>query len=263
MELNVPLATPLAMVVSGDGWTSALPVPVAASTTVLPRITLPYWSRAVTVIVLALLPVDAVIVAGDATTVVWDALTGPGTVKPVKFTGDPTPVACTTWVLSVGVIRVPSVQLVDAMPLVFEVVIAGFTDPPPSTTDHEICTPATGLLNWSATRTDNAVSSVDPTTPVWRSPPLSVIWVAPATVAVIVKVSGVRPAAPAVVVWVPGVAPRVRIVLACPFTSVCEVVGFTEPPPEAAAQLTVTLGTGLPFASVTSTVCGVLSVVPT
>src|SRR5439155_317256 len=141
------------MVVSGDGWTSALPVPVAASTTVLPRITLPYWSRPVTVIVLALLPVDAVIVAGDATTVVWDALT---------------------------------------------------------------------------------------------------------TVAVIVKVTGVRPAAPAVVVWVPGVAPRVRIVLACPFTSVCEVVGFTEPPPEAAAQLTVTLGTGLPFASVTSTVCGVL-----
>src|SRR5947208_15064659 len=251
------------MVVSGEGWTSALPVPVAASTTVLPRITLPYWSRAVTVVVLALLPVDAVIVAGDATTVVWDALTGPGTVKPVKFTGDPTPVACTTWVLSVGVIRVPSVQLVDAMPLVFEVVIAGFTDPPPSTTDHEICTPATGLLNWSATRTDNAVGSVDPTTPVWRSPPFSVLWVAAAAVAVIVKVTGVRPAAPAVVVGVRGGAPRLRTVLACPFRWAAEGAGFPGPPPAAAARPTVTLGPRVPSRSVTSTVCGVPSVVPT
>src|SRR5207249_7180741 len=100
-----------------------------------------------------------------------------------------------------------------------EWVIAEFPDPPPSTTDHEISTPATGSWNWSATRTDNAGGSVHPTTPVWRAPPFSVIWVAPATVAVIVKVTGVRPAAPAVVVWVPGVAPRVRIVLASPVTS--------------------------------------------
>src|SRR3989441_1246343 len=178
--------------------------------------------------------------------------------------------------------RVPSVQPVDAMPLGFAVEIAGFTDPPPSTTDHEISTPATGLLNWSATRTDSAVGSVVPTTPVWRSPPFSVIWVAPATVAVIVNVTDVRPAAPAVVVWVPGAAPSVRIVLACPFTSVCDVVGLTEPPPEATAQLavvvwfgpvtlpppdasanvTATPATGLPLASRTITAGATATAVP-
>src|SRR5207247_6117336 len=158
---------------------------------------------------------------------------------------------------------VPSAHPGEALPLGYQLETAWLTDPPPSTTAHEIATPAPGLSHWSAPRPDSAVGSVVPTTPVWRSPPFSVIWVAPATVAVIVNVTGVRAAAAAVVVSVPGAAPSVRIVLACPFTSVCEVVGFTEPPPEAAAQLTVTLGTGLPFASVTNTVCGVLSVVPT
>src|SRR5205814_1472463 len=131
--------------------------------TVLFLIKLPNWSRAVTVMVLALLPVDALIAAGAATTVVCDASTAPGTVKPVKLRADPTPVACAVWVLSVGVIAVP----------------------------------------------------------------------------------------------------RVRVVDACPAASVADEVGFTEPPPDAAAQVTVTLGTGLPCASVTSTVCGVARAVPT
>src|SRR5439155_1465983 len=193
------------MVVSGDGWTSALPVPVAASTTVLPRITLPYGSRAVTVIVLALLPVDAVIVAGDATTVVWDALTGPGMVKPVKFTGDPTPVACTTWVLSVGVIRVPSVQLVDAMPLVFEVVIAGFTDPPPEAAAQLTVTLGTGLLFASVTSTVCGVPSVVPTSPVSPSPENMVRCAGAPGAPVAVNVTGlpVSPGAVAVRVLVP------------------------------------------------------------
>jgi len=47
----------------------------------------------VTVIELALLPVDAVTVVGDATTLVWDAFTESGTENAVKITGDPTPVA--------------------------------------------------------------------------------------------------------------------------------------------------------------------------
>ena len=52
VEPRVPVATPLAFVVP-TGCVSALPVPVAASTTVAPLIGLPVASRAVTVIVTA------------------------------------------------------------------------------------------------------------------------------------------------------------------------------------------------------------------
>jgi hypothetical protein len=68
VELNVPVATPLALVVP-TGCVSVFPVPVAASTTVAPLIGLPPASFAVTVIVLALDPVLAVSVVGAATTV--------------------------------------------------------------------------------------------------------------------------------------------------------------------------------------------------
>ena len=44
-------------------------------------------------------------------------------------------------------VRVPRVQMVEAIPLVVDVAVGGLTDPAPSITDHEICTPATGLLN--------------------------------------------------------------------------------------------------------------------
>jgi hypothetical protein len=54
VELSVPVATPLASV--GPGWTSVLPVPVAASVTVAPDTGLPLASRAVTVIVEVPLP---------------------------------------------------------------------------------------------------------------------------------------------------------------------------------------------------------------
>ena len=47
-------------------------------------------------IVLALLPLEAVIVPGAAATVVCAALTGPGTVKAVNVSGEATPVACTS-----------------------------------------------------------------------------------------------------------------------------------------------------------------------
>src|SRR5439155_20447657 len=262
VELSVPVATPF-VPVGPDGGVSVLLFPVTASVTALFLMTLPYWSRAVTVIVLAPAPVDAAIVAGAATTLVCEGLTAPGTVNPVKLSADPTPVACAVWVLSVGVIPVPNVQLVDAMPLEFVLELSGLTEPPPSTTDQLIVTPATGLLSASATRTDNGTGSVWPTVSVWPCPPLIAICVAPPTGAVTLNVTGVRPAALAVVVCVPGVGPRVRVVDACPAASVADEVGFTEPPPDAAAQVTVTLGTGLPCASVTSTVCGVASAVPT
>src|SRR5690242_3218243 len=213
--------------------------------------------------VLALEPVEAVIAAGEGITLVWVALTAPGTVNPVKLRGEPTPVAWAVCVLSVGLIAVPNVQLVDAIPLAFVTDETGFTDPPPSRTDQLIVTPATGLLSASATRTDSGVGSVWPTVSVWLWPPLIAICVAPPTCAVTLNVTGLSPLTLAVVVCVPGVGPRERVVAACPDPSVVEEVGFTDPPPEAAAQVTVTPGTGLPCTSVTSTVCGVARVVPT
>src|SRR5437764_145766 len=61
----------------------------------------------------------------------------------------------------------------------------------------------------------------------------------------------------AVVVCVPINTPTVRNVGACPFASVVDVAGSTAPPPDAAAHVTVMPATGLPFASLTSTMCGV------
>src|ERR1043166_4896672 len=60
VELSVPVVTPLAFVVAA-GCVSVFPVPVAASTTVAPATGLPSASRAVTVIVDVLVPLDAVI----------------------------------------------------------------------------------------------------------------------------------------------------------------------------------------------------------
>src|SRR5213594_630387 len=60
VELRVPVATPLALVVP-LGWVSVFPVPVAASTTVAPAIGFPDASRAVTVIVDVLAPLEALI----------------------------------------------------------------------------------------------------------------------------------------------------------------------------------------------------------
>jgi hypothetical protein len=75
VELSVPVATPLAFVWP-RGCRSVLPVPVAANTTVAPATGLPEASRAVTVIVDWLLPLDAVI--GEvAVTLDWVPDTGP------------------------------------------------------------------------------------------------------------------------------------------------------------------------------------------
>src|SRR6266550_4319279 len=78
VELSVPVVTPFTSVAAAG--VRVLPVVGdAVSTTVLPLITLPYWSRAVTVMSLWLEPVDAVI-GLVAVTLVCAALTGPGTV---------------------------------------------------------------------------------------------------------------------------------------------------------------------------------------
>ncbi len=84
VELNVPVATPLALV-GPLGWVSVLPLPVADTTTVAPLIGFPPASFAVTVIVE--LPLPAVIEPGAAATVDCEADTGPG----FTVTDAPTP----------------------------------------------------------------------------------------------------------------------------------------------------------------------------
>ena len=95
------------------------------SVTVFPPIGFPNPSSAVTVIVAALPP--TVIVCGAAVTVVRDALTAPARLVARKFRGLATPVACTAWVVSVAVARVPSVHCVEAMPWAFVLELGGFT----------------------------------------------------------------------------------------------------------------------------------------
>src|SRR5690348_5722275 len=75
VDERVPVATPLTVVPAGC--VTVFPVPVLARTTVAPEIRFPFASFAVTVMVLALVPVDAVI--GDvAATVDCAAETAPG-----------------------------------------------------------------------------------------------------------------------------------------------------------------------------------------
>ena len=89
LELSVPVATPLVLVVP-LGWVSVLPLPVAASTTVAPVIRLPFASFAVTVIVDALPTTTDV---GAAATVDCAAETGPATTVTLAVCVIPMPFA--------------------------------------------------------------------------------------------------------------------------------------------------------------------------
>src|SRR3990172_4638825 len=77
VALKVAVAAPLAFVVVAAGLT-VFPVPVAAKVIGAAAITLPSASRAVTVMVAALVPLLAVRVVGVAVSVDCDAETGPG-----------------------------------------------------------------------------------------------------------------------------------------------------------------------------------------
>src|ERR1041384_3764235 len=116
VALRVPVVAP-ALFVGPAGCVSELPLPLAASTTLLPGIALPNPSRAVTVTVVALPPLEAVIDAGTAFTVVCAGLMLPGRAYPRKSTGVPMPVARTDCTLSATDVVVPSAQLVVAIPL--------------------------------------------------------------------------------------------------------------------------------------------------
>src|SRR5438477_317415 len=76
VELSVPVTWPFALV-GPVGWASALFAPVAARATVTPLTGFPNWSFAVTVIVAALAPVEAVMVPGVAATSERAALGAP------------------------------------------------------------------------------------------------------------------------------------------------------------------------------------------
>src|SRR5712692_357941 len=68
VELTLPVATPFTSVAAA-GCVRVFPLPVAVSTTAAPLIGLPNPSRAVTVSVATLVPEDAVIEVGEATSV--------------------------------------------------------------------------------------------------------------------------------------------------------------------------------------------------
>jgi len=107
VELNVPVATPLALV-GPVGWVSVLPLPVAASTTVAPLIALPLASFAVTVIVA--LPLPTMSEVGEAATADCAAETGPGSTVTgaVCVMGTPSAVADTAFVPALVELNVPS-----------------------------------------------------------------------------------------------------------------------------------------------------------
>src|SRR5512134_629951 len=144
VELMVPVATPLAPV-GPAGWVSVLPAPLAASTTAAPATGLPKTSRAVTVMVLWFVPLDATIDPGAAPIVDWPCEIAPAVTVTlaVWVTATPPTVAETDLPPAAVELSVPV-----AMPLAS--VRPGWVSvlPPPvaaSTTG----TPATGLPNAS------------------------------------------------------------------------------------------------------------------
>src|SRR5207247_8642309 len=76
VEVSVPVTWPFAPV-GPVGWARALFAPVAARATVTPLTGFPNWSFAVTVMVAALAPVEAVMVPGVAATSERAALGAP------------------------------------------------------------------------------------------------------------------------------------------------------------------------------------------
>src|SRR5213594_2600486 len=90
LELRVPVATPLVLVVP-LGWVSVFPLPVAVRTTVAPVIRLPFASFAVTVIVDVPLPTTTDV--GEAATVDCAAETGPAPTVTLAVCVIPVPLA--------------------------------------------------------------------------------------------------------------------------------------------------------------------------
>src|SRR5439155_7946909 len=135
--------------------------------------------------------------------------------------------------------------------------VVGVTEPPPDATANVTATPATGLPFASCTITDGPTATAVPAVADWLFPPLSAIELAAPVVPVAVKVTGLPVSVPEVAVSVfgPAVVPSVHeVTAAIPLAPVVTgVVGVTEPPPDATANVTLTPPTGLPCASRTIT----------
>ena len=160
----------------------------------------------------------------------------------------------------------PSVQLPTvAIPPADVVGVAVVTLPFPPPMVKVTVTPGTGLLNWSRTSTLGAVATAAPTAAVCASPALMLTCDAPEAVAEAVKVVVAAPAvADSVLLLVPDVVPIVQLpTVAMPLAFVVGVAVVTLPPPPVMAKVTVTLGTGLLFASLMSTEGATATLVPT
>src|SRR5438105_12803497 len=144
VELSVAVAWPLTPV-GPAGWASALLVPLAARVTVTPLTGLPNSSFAVTVIVAALAPVEAVIAPGVAATSDRAALGAPAVPVAVNVIGLPfTPGAVAvsvSWPATVPSVQPPTA----AMPLALVVWLAPVMLPLAGATANVTDTPCTGL----------------------------------------------------------------------------------------------------------------------
>ena len=109
-----------------------------------------------------------------------------------------------------------------------------------------------------------AFSPLVPQEFLWVAIVVAIVVAAP-TVPVAVKVSGlpVSPVEVAVRVLVPAVGPSVQLpTVARPLAFVVRAFPVMLPPPDATAKVTLTLATGFPLASVTSTEGSTGNVVP-
>src|SRR5688572_10988912 len=68
--------------------------------------------------------------------------------------------------------------------------VVGSTVPPPEATSNMTETPATGLPNWSATRTEGGIATAVPTAALWLFPALIAIVLAASALPVAVNATG-------------------------------------------------------------------------
>jgi len=247
LEPRVPVATPLALVVP-TGCVSVFPaLGVAARTTVAPSMGFPCASLAVTVTIEAAPPA----VIGDVAVIVdWDAETAPAvtlTVAVSVITRVPLTVAVIVFTPAAVELRVPVIS--PFAPVVPTGCVSAFpvTGAAASTT----LAPLTGLSNASLTVTA-MVATLEPGLAVMEGgvadtndrPALGA-----AALPVAVKMTGLpfNPDEVAVTVFGPATVPSVHeVTLAIPLALVVTAaVGFTVPPPEAAANVTAMPATGL------------------
>src|ERR1019366_3435698 len=198
--------------------------------------------------------------------VMASALAAPAVPEAVNVTGLPmSPALAAVKVFAPA--NAPSVQLPTvAMPLALVVCAPPARLPPPVATANVTLTPLTGLLFASLTSTLGGVATAVPLVAVWPLPALIAICVAAPAAPVAVKVRGdpVTPIAVAVRVSAPATAPIVQLpTVAIPDALVVALSPVADPPPVATANVTATPPSGLLLASLTITLGGVATAVPT